>query len=64
VLHHLLLGTVLFAFNTHLIALRLLGLDWRTTVLRQLLDWDGFWPYLNWIASPDTEMEACGVFVV
>ena len=27
VLHHLLLGAVLFAFNTHLIALRLLGLD-------------------------------------
>lgn len=27
VLHHLLLGAILFAFNTHLIALRLLGLD-------------------------------------
>jgi len=26
VLHHLLLGAVLFAFDTHLIALRLLGL--------------------------------------
>jgi hypothetical protein len=26
VLHHLLTGTVLFAFNAHLIALRLLGL--------------------------------------
>ena len=42
VLHHLLLRTILFAFNTHLIALRLLGLDWRTTVFRPLLDWDGF----------------------
>jgi len=42
VLHHLLLRTVLFAFNTHLIALRLLGLDWRTTVFRPLLDLDGF----------------------
>jgi hypothetical protein len=42
VLHHLLLGAILFAFNTHLIALRLLGLDWRTTVFMPLLDLDGF----------------------
>jgi hypothetical protein len=27
VLHHLFTGAILFAFDTHLIALRLLGLD-------------------------------------